>query len=106
MPALLRIAAVTTAAGLLMAPVAGAASAATSRSAAAGGTTGAAATSAAKVRLRGGTTSVTTAPGIATALLGNGIAPIATWPGRESLRSPKSSPAVRFSFPVTGGRLA
>ena len=60
---------------------------------------------AAAVHLRGGATAVTTAPGIAPALLKNGIVPLATWPGSQSLRFPKSGPAVRFAFPATGGRV-
>jgi hypothetical protein len=56
----------------------------------------------AAVHLKGGATAVTTAPGIAKALLANGIVPIATAPGSESLQS---GPAVRFTFPVTGGRV-
>jgi hypothetical protein len=60
---------------------------------------------AAAVHLRGGATAVTTAPGIARALLKNGIVPLATWPGSQSVRFPKSGPAVRFAFPVTGGRV-
>lgn len=55
------------------------------------------------VHLRGGATAVTTAPGIATALLKNGIVPLATWPGRQSVLFPKTGPAARFTFPVTGG---
>ena len=55
------------------------------------------------VHLRGGSTAVTTAPGIAPALLKNGIVPLATAPGTESVVLPKSGPAVRFAFPVTGG---
>ena len=31
--------------------------------------------------------------------------PIATWPGSQSVRFLKSGPAVRFAFPVTGGRV-
>ena len=58
---------------------------------------------AAGVHLRGGATAVTTAPGIAPALLKNGIVPLATAPGTESVVLPKSGPAVRFAFPVTGG---
>jgi hypothetical protein len=59
----------------------------------------------AAVHLRGGTTTVTTAPGVASALLGAGIVPLATWPGRESVLSAGSGTAVRFTFPVTGGRV-
>jgi hypothetical protein len=55
------------------------------------------------VRLTGGQTSVTTAPGIAAALLGHGIVPLATLPGTEGASVGKSGVAVTFSFPVTGG---
>jgi len=58
---------------------------------------------AAAAHLRGGATAVTTAPGIASALLKNGIVPLATSPGKESVLFTKSGPAVRFTFPVTGG---
>jgi hypothetical protein len=61
---------------------------------------------AAWVHLKSGTTVVTTAPGIAAALLKAGIAPVATWPARESVKLPKSGPQVRFSFPVTGGSVS
>jgi hypothetical protein len=69
-----------------------AASAATSHSA---GTQPAAA-----VHLRGGATTV-----IAPALLKNGIVPLATAPGNASVLLPKSGPAARFTFPVTGGKV-
>ena len=59
-----------------------------------------------KVWLRGGRTTVTTGPGIATALLEHGIVPIAIAPGAESLAPSLSSPVVRLSFPVTGGRVS
>ena len=81
----------------LLAGSATAASAATSQPAAA--------QAAAAVHLRSGATAVTTAPGIAAALLTNGIVPLATWPGSQSVQSPASGPAVRFTFPVTGGRV-
>ncbi len=55
------------------------------------------------VQLLGGKTSVTTAPGIAPALLKNGIVPHAIPPGTAKVIYPKSGPAVRFTFPVTGG---
>jgi hypothetical protein len=61
---------------------------------------------AAAVHLRSGATAVTTAPGIAAALLTNGIVPLATWPGSQSVQAGKSGPAVRFAFPVTGGRVS
>ena len=78
-------------------------SAATAASAAASQRAGARA--AAPVRLRGGATAVTTAPGIAAALLKNGIVPLATWPGSQSVLSAQDGPAARFAFPVTGGRV-
>lgn len=93
MRVLLRIAAITTAAGLLLAPAADMASASASHPAA---------THAASVHLRSGRTSLTTVPGLASALLGAGIAPIATAPGTESLLS---GARLKFSFPVTGGRV-
>lgn len=96
MRALLRIAAVTTATGLLLAPVAGVASASASHPAV---------TRAATVHLRGGTTTLTTVPGLAHTLLGHGIAPFATAPGTESLLGSTSNPQLKFSFPVTGGRV-
>ena len=64
---------------------------------------GAGAQAAAAVHLHGGATAVTTAPGIASALLKNGIVPLATAPGTESVLVPNSGPAARFTFPVTGG---
>jgi hypothetical protein len=92
------LAAVTMIAGLLAGSAAATASAAATRPKAA--------PTAATVHLRGGATSVTTAPGIAQALLKNGIVPLATWPGSQSLWVSKSGAAVRFAFPVTGGRVA
>jgi hypothetical protein len=58
-----------------------------------------------QVWLTGGDTSVTTAPGIAAALLGHGIVPLATLPGTEGASIGASGVAVRFTFPVTGGWL-
>jgi hypothetical protein len=76
---------------------------------AAGATSAAAATqapkSASQVWLTGGDTSVTTAPGIAAALLGHGIVPLATLPGTEGAEVGSSGVAVKFTFPVTGGWL-
>ena len=57
------------------------------------------------VWLTGGHTSVTTAPGIAAALLGHGIVPLATLPGTEGASIGSSGVAVTFTFPVTGGYL-
>ena len=57
------------------------------------------------MRLTGGETTVTTAPGIATALLGHGIVPVATLPGTEGASIGSGGVAVRFTFPVTGGWL-
>jgi hypothetical protein len=85
----------------VVAAIAGLAGGATTAASAASGTTGARA--AAAVHLRGGATAVTTAPGIAPALLKNGIVPLATSPGTESVLIPKSGPAARLTFPVTGG---
>jgi hypothetical protein len=81
--------------GLLTGPAVTAASAATSQ--------GAAAKAAACVHLRGGTTAVTTAPGVASALLRRGIVPQAISPGSERVLHGKNGLAVRFAFPVTGG---
>lgn len=61
--------------------------------------------SAPQVWLTGGATSVTTAPGIAAALLGHGIVPLATLPGTQGAQIGASGVAVRFTFPVTGGWL-
>jgi len=72
---------------------------------AASGATSRTAQAAVAVHLRGGSTAVTTAPGIAPALLKNGIVPRAIAPGRESVLSLNSGPAVRFTFPVTGGKV-
>jgi len=91
------LAAVIAIAGLVTGSAATAASAAASQPAGAQG--------AAAVHLRGGATAVTTAPGIVPALLKNGIVPLATWPGTQSVLSAKSGPAARFAFPVTGGRV-
>jgi hypothetical protein len=84
-----------------VAAIAGLASGATTAASAA--TSHGAGAQAAAVHLRGGATTVTTAPGIAPALLKNGIVPLATAPGTESVLFPKSGPAARFTFPVTGG---
>ena len=94
-----RVAAIGVLAGLVIGPVA----LTTSASAAPGGTR--AAQRAHQVRLTGGDTSVTTAPGIAAALLGHGIVPIATLPGTEGARIGSGGVVVRFTFPVTGGWL-
>ena len=83
--------------GLLTGSAVTAASAATSQGEAAGAAAG--------VSLRGGTTAVTTAPGVASALLQNGIVPKAVWPGSERVLPGKKGPAVRFAFPVTGGQV-
>ena len=61
--------------------------------------------SAVAVHLTGVATTVTTAPGVASALLDKGIVPLATSPGSQSVLSQGSGPAVRFTFPVTGGRV-
>lgn len=89
-----RVAAVVVVAGLFIGPAAGAASASAHAPA---GTQ--------QVGLTGGDTSVTTAPGIAAALLGHGIVPIATRPGTQRAQAGSGGVAVRFTFPVTGGWL-
>lgn len=61
------------------------------------------AAAAAPTTLAGGTTTVTTGPGIARTLIGNGIVPIATPPGRQSFGYGRGGLTVSFSFPVTGG---
>jgi len=94
-----RVAVIGVLAGLVIGPVA----LTTSASAAPGGARAAQWTH--QVRLTGGDTSVTTAPGIAAALLGHGIVPIATLPGTEGARIGSGGVVVRFTFPVTGGWL-
>jgi hypothetical protein len=89
------LAAVATITVLLTGSAVTAASAATSRGAPARGTAG--------VHLRGGTTAVTTAPGVVSALLQHGIVPRAISPGTERVLCGKDGPAARFAFPVTGG---
>jgi hypothetical protein len=98
MRALLRIAAITTAAGLLLAPAATMASASTAAP-------HPAATHAARVHLTSGKTSFTTVSGLAETLLESGIVLFATTPGTESLLGSTSNPQIKFSFPVTGGRV-
>ena len=73
----------------------------------AGGAAAASASTAAphwkQVWLTGGDTSVTTAPGIASALLSHGIVPLAVLPGTEGASIGGGNVAVKFTFPVTGG---
>ena len=99
MPVFKRLALIGMMAGLVIGPVAGT----TSASATSVGTGAPQWTH--QVRLTGGDTSVTTAPGIAAALLGHGIVPIATLPGTEGAKIGSSGVTVRFTFPVTGGWL-
>ena len=89
-----RVAAVVMAAGLFIGPMTATASAATR-----------APDRSSQVWLTGGDTSVTTAPGIAAALLGHGIVPLATLPGTQGAQIGGGGVAVRFTFPVTGGWL-
>ena len=96
MRTLLRIAAITTTAGLLLAPATAMAASSTAHPAA---------THATSVHLRGGTSSITTVPGLAAALLEGGIVPFATTPGTETLLGSTVSPQLKFSFPITGGRV-
>jgi len=79
--------------GALLGSVAGVASASTSTARPACST----------VRLTGGDTSLTTAPGIAAALLSHGIVPLATLPATEGASTSSGGVAVKFAFPVTGG---
>ena len=87
-----RLAVIAAAAGLLLGPAAGIASAGARPAASA-------------VHLTGGTTSVTTASGIAVALFKNGIVPVATLPGREVIKYRHGQVAAKFGFPVTGGKV-
>jgi hypothetical protein len=89
-----RVAIVAAMAGLVVGPVVAASTASAST-----------ATPSAQVWLKGGDTTVTTAPGIATTLLGHGIVPVATLPGTEGAQIGSGGVAVRFTFPVTGGWL-
>lgn len=91
-----RLAVAAAAAGMLLGVAAGTASAAT---------TAKPSCPSATVRLTGGQTSVTTAPGLAGVLLKHGIVPIATLPGSEGAGSGTGGVYVRFGFPVTGGRV-
>jgi len=88
----LRVAAVTATVGLFLVPAAGAASAA-------------AATHPHPhfhVPVRGGTTSITTRPGVVEAVLAAGVAPLTTSPANEALLS---NGRLRFTFPVVGGSI-
>ena len=99
MRAILRIAATTTAAGLLLASAATMASASTA-------SPHPAATHAARVHLTSGETSLTTVSGLAeTLLVDSHVALFATTPGTETLLGSTSDPQIKFSFPVTGGRV-
>jgi hypothetical protein len=98
MRAFRRLAAVTAVSGLFLVPTAVAASASTSQAASP-------AAQARPVHLTGGTTQVTTAPGIAVALLKNGIVPVPAGRAREAVLNRHGQVAVRFGFPVTGGHV-
>ncbi|MGO9216739.1 MAG: hypothetical protein ACLP5E_03035 [Streptosporangiaceae bacterium] len=87
-----RLAVIAASAGLLLGPAAGIASAG--------------ARPAASVHLTGGSTKVTTANGIAVALFKNGIVPVATLPGREVVKYGGGQVGVKFTFPVTGGKVS
>jgi hypothetical protein len=92
-----RLAIATTSAALLTVSAAAAAPAATAHQAAGHAT---------KVQVQGGHTTVTTAPGIAAALLGHHIVPTAIPPGTEHVRHTASGVVVKFRFPVTGGQVS
>ena len=70
------------------------------------GTTAASAGTHSSVWLRGGTTTVTTGPGIALTLIENGIVPVGVAPGTEQLKLVGGAPAAEFAFPVTGGKVS
>lgn len=108
----LRVSAMAVAAGLFLALAAGAASAAATVAAAPPGP-------AATVSVTGGSTTITTDPGLPSLLLGKGIALLATTPATATLAGgttlfdglpagpgPTAGrvPALRFAFPVSGGR--
>ena len=95
MRAILRIAAIATAAGLMLAPAVGLASASAAQPAA----------KHVSLPVTGGGTSLTTVPGLVGSLTHGGIAVYATTPGTESLIGSASSPQLKFSFPVTGGSI-
>ena len=88
-----RLAVIAAVSGLMLGPAAGIASAGAHPAASA-------------VHLRGGTTTVTTASGIAVALFKNGIVPVATLPGREVIKYRHGQVAAKFGFPVTGGKVS
>jgi hypothetical protein len=90
-----RLAVTVAVTGVLLGSAAGAASASTASASPAWGKS--------SVRLTGGDTSLTTASGIAAALLSHGIVPLATLPATEGASVGSGGVAVRFSFPVTGG---
>jgi hypothetical protein len=60
----------------------------------------------ASIRLKGGTTTVTTGPGIALTLIENGVVPVGVAPGTEQLKLVKGAAAAQFAFPVTGGKVS
>jgi hypothetical protein len=93
-----RLAVTVAAAGVLLGTTAGVASASTTGAQRQCGTPSV-------VRLTGGHTTLTTAPGIAAALLSHGIVPLATLPATEGAETISGGVAVRFAFPVTGGRV-
>lgn len=57
------------------------------------------------VHVTSGTTEVTVAPAVTTALLSRGIVPWVTRPGRPGLGSVDQRPTLTATYPVTGGRL-
>jgi hypothetical protein len=92
-----RLATAMTAAALLTVSAAAAAPAATAHQPAGHAT---------KVQVRGGHTTVTTAPGIAAALISHHIIPTAISPGTEHVHHTASGVVVTFRFPVTGGQVS
>lgn len=96
-----RLAVAVAAAGVFLGSAAGVASASTTASPAARQHC-----ASSVVHLTGGQTTLTTAPGIAAALLSHGIVPLATLPATEGAETLSGGVAVRFAFPVTGGSVS
>ena len=84
--------------GLLLTPLLGTTAASASTNTSAGPHS--------SVWLKGGTTTVTTGPGIALTLIENGIVPVGVAPGTEQLKLVNGAAAAQFAFPVTGGKVS
>lgn len=63
-------------------------------------------TAAARVKIKGGTTTLTTAPGLVDGLLASEIVALVTAPGTQSLKIPKTgSKTLVARYPVSGGSI-